>query len=76
MSIISHVLYCIYCDCVYCDCVYCDIQSIHDGPILEMTIEQTSTLLASGSSDKSIKIWDIDRKYWTHNLKGHTGVIT
>ncbi|KAF6039472.1 TBL3 [Bugula neritina] len=51
-------------------------KSIHDGPILEMTIEQTSTLLASGSSDKSIKIWDIDRKYWTHNLKGHTGVIT
>ena len=52
------------------------IQSIHGGPVLEMAVDSTSTLLATGSSDMSIKVWDVDRKYWTHNLKGHKGVIT
>lgn len=51
-------------------------QSIHIGPILEMAVDQTSTLLATGSSDMTIKLWDIDKKYWTHNLKGHKGIIT
>ncbi|XP_067929652.1 transducin beta-like protein 3 [Watersipora subatra] len=51
-------------------------KSIHTGPILEMAIDPTSTLLATGSSDMTIKLWDVDRKYWTHNLKGHTGIIT
>lgn len=41
-----------------------------------MTVDKTSTLLATGSSDMTIKVWDVDRKYWTHNLKGHRGVIT
>ena len=41
-----------------------------------MTVDKTSTLLATGSSDMTIKVWDIDRKYYTHNLKGHKGVIT
>ena len=41
-----------------------------------MAVDKTSTLLATGSSDMTIKVWDVDRKYWTHNLKGHKGVVT
>lgn len=40
-----------------------------------MDFDVSSTLLASGSSDTTIKLWDIDKQYCTHNLKGHTGVI-
>lgn len=40
-----------------------------------MDFDVSSTLLASGSSDRTIKLWDIDKQYCTHNLKGHTGVI-
>jgi WD40 repeat protein len=40
-----------------------------------MDFDVSSTLLATGSSDMTIKLWDIDKQYCTHNLKGHTGVI-
>lgn len=41
-----------------------------------MCFDATSTLLATGSSDHTIKIWDIQAQYCTHNLKGAQGVIT
>ena len=40
-----------------------------------MSFDVTSTLLATGSSDTTIKLWDIERQYCTHNLRGHQGVI-
>jgi U3 small nucleolar RNA-associated protein 13 len=40
-----------------------------------MNFDMTSTLLATGSADTTVKLWDIERQYCTHNLKGHQGVI-
>ena len=51
------------------------IKAIHVGPISTMDFDCTSTLLATGSSDSTIKVWDIEKQYCTHNLKGHTGVV-
>lgn len=38
--------------------------------------DSTSTLLASGSADGVVKVWDIGHGYVTHVFKGHGGVIS
>ncbi|KAJ2802879.1 U3 small nucleolar RNA-associated protein 13, partial [Coemansia guatemalensis] len=48
----------------------------HDAPIIAMDIDSTSTLVATGSADSTVKVWDIDRGYCTHSFKGHSGLIT
>ncbi|CAH1795467.1 unnamed protein product, partial [Owenia fusiformis] len=50
-------------------------KAIHTTPISSMAFDDTSTLLATGGSDSSIKIFDIIKQYCTHNLRGHTGVV-
>ncbi|XP_064621103.1 transducin beta-like protein 3 [Lineus longissimus] len=50
-------------------------KAIHMGPVTSMTFDCTSTLLATGGSDATIKVWDIIKQYVTHNLKGHVGVV-
>lgn len=45
-------------------------------PILCMEFDVSSTLLATGSSDGTCKIWDIDKQYYTHNLKAQNGIVT
>ncbi|CAN0167336.1 unnamed protein product, partial [Ectocarpus fasciculatus] len=36
----------------------------------------TGTLVATGSSDSTAKVWDVERGYCTHNFRGHTGVVS
>ncbi|CAL1526303.1 unnamed protein product [Lymnaea stagnalis] len=50
-------------------------RSVHNAPVTSLALDSTVTLLASGSADFTIKIWDIVRGYFTHNFKGHSGVI-
>ncbi|KAK3787609.1 hypothetical protein RRG08_034312 [Elysia crispata] len=50
-------------------------RSVHNAPVTTLAFDPTDTLLASGSADSTIKVWDITRGYFTHNFKGHTGVI-
>ncbi|ELU12607.1 hypothetical protein CAPTEDRAFT_218920 [Capitella teleta] len=51
-------------------------KAIHISPVSCMTFDPTSTLLATGGCDATIKVWDVLKKYCTHNLKGHQGVIS
>lgn len=51
-------------------------RSTHKGPINVMAFDQTVTLLATGGTDSTVKIWDIIRQYCTHNLKGAIGVFS
>ena len=46
-------------------------KAIHMAPIQFMCFDATSTLLATGSSDHTTKVWDIQAQYCTHNLKGN-----
>ncbi|WEW61286.1 U3 small nucleolar RNA-associated protein 13 [Emydomyces testavorans] len=48
----------------------------HTSPVVTTAIDGTGSLLATGSADGSIKIWDIKRGYATHNFHGHGGVIS
>ncbi|CAN0277644.1 unnamed protein product, partial [Hapterophycus canaliculatus] len=36
----------------------------------------TGTLVATGSSDSTVKVWDVERGYCTHNFRGHKGVVS
>ncbi|RKP02095.1 hypothetical protein CXG81DRAFT_11188 [Caulochytrium protostelioides] len=48
----------------------------HTGVILTMAADPTSTLLATGSADSEVKVWDADDGFCTHHLTGHHGVIS
>lgn len=50
-------------------------KAIHTAPIASMTFDSTSTLLATGGCDGTIKLWDVVKQYCTHNLKGSSGVV-
>ena len=49
-------------------------KSLHLTPVVELVFDSTTTLVASGGTDGSLKVWDIRRQYCTHNLKGGSGV--
>ena len=51
-------------------------KAVNKGPISCMKFDSTSTLLAAGSSDSTVKIWDVVKQYYTHNFKGSQGVIS
>ncbi|XP_030434307.1 transducin beta-like protein 3 isoform X1 [Gopherus evgoodei] len=50
-------------------------KAVHTAPVATMIFDPTSTLLATGGCDSTIKIWDVVKQYCTHNLKGSTGVV-
>ncbi|PIK37386.1 putative transducin beta-like protein 3 [Apostichopus japonicus] len=50
-------------------------KAIHIAPVVSMAFDSTSTLLATGSSDSMIKVWDVIKQYCTHNLKGSQVVV-
>ena len=52
------------------------IPRAHDAPIHVCKFEPTSTLLASGSADGIVKVWDVRRGYATHAFRGHGGVVS
>jgi len=40
-----------------------------------MAFDSTSTLLATGGADATVKVWDVVREYCTNNLRQHRGVV-
>lgn len=44
-------------------------------PVLAMTYDTTGTLVATGSSDRVIKVWDIEKGFCTHSFRGHSDII-
>ncbi|KAM6905329.1 transducin beta-like protein 3 [Xenentodon cancila] len=50
-------------------------KAVHTAPVASMTFDSTSTLLATGGCDGTIKLWDVVKQYCTHNLKGSPGVV-
>jgi U3 small nucleolar RNA-associated protein 13 len=48
----------------------------HPAPVLVSTIDPTSTLLASGSADGIVKVWDLAGGYVTHLFRSHGGPVS
>lgn len=47
----------------------------HQMPIADLAYDSTGTLAASGSADKTVRVWDIPRGHCTHSFREHTDVV-
>lgn len=52
------------------------VSRAHEAPVHICVADPTSTYLASGSADGTVKVWHILRGYVTHVFKGHGGVVS
>lgn len=48
----------------------------HDAPVVTMQCDSSSTLVATGGADGSVKVWDLRRGHMTHVFRGHGGIIS
>lgn len=48
----------------------------HTAPVVTTAIDDTESLLATGSADGTVKVWDIKQGFTTHTFHGHGGVIS
>ncbi|WFD32170.1 U3 small nucleolar RNA-associated protein 13 [Malassezia sp. CBS 17886] len=48
----------------------------HEAPVALMSIDPTSSLVATGSADGVVKVWDLAGGFCTHVFRGHGGVIS
>nr|XP_018915495.1 PREDICTED: transducin beta-like protein 3 [Bemisia tabaci] len=51
-------------------------KSIHKGPVIKLAFNSDGSVLASGGSDTSIKIWNMKFQSCTNSLKGLQGVTS
>lgn len=51
-------------------------KSIHKGPVARLALTSEGTLMASGGSDSSVRLWDLVHQSCTHNLIGIQGVVS
>ena len=53
-------------------------RSIHSGSVTLMRLERLgeSSVLATGGSDGSVKVWDLSSQYYTHNLRSPNTLVT
>lgn len=52
-------------------------KSIHKGPVAQIALSNRTTLdkMASGGSDGTVRLWNLEHHACTHNLKGLQGVV-
>jgi len=50
-------------------------KSAHTSPVLSMAYDTTGTLVATGGSDKTVQVWDVEKGYATHMFRGHAGIV-
>jgi U3 small nucleolar RNA-associated protein 13 len=48
----------------------------HDSPVLAMDFDPSGTFFATGGSDRSVKVFDIEKGFCTHNFRRHSGIVT
>lgn len=48
----------------------------HGTPVVVLAVDRTSTLVATGGTDGSIKVWDIAGGYVTHTFRGPSVLVT
>lgn len=48
----------------------------HGTPVVVLAVDRTSTLLATGGTDGTIKVWDITGGYVTHTFRGPSVLVS
>ena len=48
----------------------------HTTPVVTSAVDATSSLLATGSADGVVKVWDLRGGYTTHTFHNHSGLIS
>ena len=43
--------------------------------MLDMVFDSTGTFVATGSSDRTARVWDMRGGFATHNFRGHSGIV-
>ncbi|XP_011635530.1 transducin beta-like protein 3 [Pogonomyrmex barbatus] len=51
-------------------------KSIHKGPVIRITLSNNNILMASGGSDSTVRLWNLQHHACIHSLKGIQGVIS
>jgi U3 small nucleolar RNA-associated protein 13 len=46
------------------------------APVIVTAVDPTGTLVATGGADGIVKVWDIRKGFVTHNLRGHSGLVS
>lgn len=52
------------------------IKADANAPILSMDFDPSGLLLATGGVDRSVKVYDMDKGFCTHNFRGHDSIVT
>lgn len=47
----------------------------HLMPVLTMAYDPSGSLVATGSADKTIKVWDMEQGHCTHIFKDHSDIV-
>ncbi len=47
----------------------------HQSPVLALDFHASGALLATGSADATVKVWDVIQGFCTHNFRGSQGVV-
>lgn len=48
----------------------------HDLPILDMCYDSTGTLIATASTDRTVRVWNAEKSFCTHSFRGHSSLIS
>jgi len=48
----------------------------HDQIVADVCFDASGSLVASGSVDRTVRVWDFSGYFCTHNFKGHTTLVS
>ncbi|KXS20773.1 WD40 repeat-like protein [Gonapodya prolifera JEL478] len=48
----------------------------HEAPVLVSDFDWSCSLVATGSADSTIRVWDVDAGHATHAFRGHRGLVS
>ncbi|KAJ3336635.1 U3 small nucleolar RNA-associated protein 13 [Gonapodya sp. JEL0774] len=48
----------------------------HEAPVLVSDFDPTGTLVATGSADSTVRVWDVNGAFGTHAFRGHRGLVS